>query len=122
MRFGAKEGRRRDMGQAPMTPDAAIDMAEAAALCGLSYERFRRVWATLPGFPRPFKQPLAGHGTYAWVRAHVLDWREARARTLAVAPQAAPAPANDHRDAQRAHQAAVARERAVLGRLFSGAR
>lgn len=102
-----------------MTP--ALDMEQAAAAVGLSWERFRKVWRSLPGFPQPVKRPsLSGKGTYAWRAEAVEDWRKARERA---GLSAAPAPANDSAFPGRAaHRSAVQRQRAACLKLMARGR
>ena len=55
---------------------------DVAAAVGLSYERFRKIWRDLPGFPPPF---LPGR----WDPAAVIAWKAARStRKRAVAAAA----------------------------------
>lgn len=99
-----------------MTP--AVDMEHAAALCGYSWERFRKVWRGLPGFPAPVKRPsLSGRGTYAWDPADVAAWLEARKRAFGAGGAELQA-ANDPAP-QRAHVSAVQRQRAELARKMA---
>jgi hypothetical protein len=48
-------------------------MAQAAEEVGLSYERFRKVWPSLPGFPAP----IAGR---RWDAEALAAWKAARSR------------------------------------------
>lgn len=98
----------------------AIDMETVAALCGYSWERFRKVWRQLPGFPAPIKRPsLTGKGSYAWLADDVVAWRDARKRAHA-SPSTAEA-ANDRHHVVLADRAATARQRKALGRLLARA-
>ncbi|WP_332772966.1 helix-turn-helix transcriptional regulator [Phenylobacterium sp.] len=54
-------------------------LAACAERCGVSADRLRKVWrawARERAFPRPFKHPP--QGAYAWDRAAVDAWVEAR--------------------------------------------
>jgi hypothetical protein len=81
---------------------AALSMRETADAVGLSYDRFRRVWPTLPGFPPPFRERTwAAEAVAAWIHA----------RSHGPAPGCKPLPA-----AAPALQR-IARERAQLEAL-----
>lgn len=96
-----------------------IDMEQAARLCGYSWERFRKVWRALPGFPVPIKRPsLTGKGAYAWVPHEVEAWRDARKRALACPVHE---PANDRYDVVLADRAAATRQRKALRGLLTRA-
>lgn len=98
---------------------ATIGLAEAAAAAGLSAERFRKIWRTVPGFPAPIRAPGPNRrGLYAWRAQSVLDWQLARERVLG-AGQAPPA--NDHAEPRKAHASAVQRQRAAMARMMGGA-
>lgn len=97
-----------------MTP--ALDMEAVAAVTGYSWERFRKVWTSLPGFPAPIKRPHNGRGPYAWRAESVQAWLDARERALG-ARDVQPPPANDPAERvgpRTAHQAAVMRQRSAL--------
>jgi predicted DNA-binding transcriptional regulator AlpA len=101
---------------------AALDMAETAAATGYSWERFRRVWRALPGFPAPIKRPtLSGRGAYAWRAESVEAWVKARESALGARYVQPVDIANDIEAPRRANAAAIARQRAALGRLMRGA-
>lgn len=98
-----------------------LSMTEAAELVGLTRERLRKVWKRWVerfGFPAPFKSPPLGE--YAWRRAAVLEWREAREHALG-AGRAAPAywaGAQDPLFAHRRAAAIVSRQRAQARALL----
>lgn len=106
-----------------MTP-AAYSMAQAAARCGRSRERFRKVWPTWVktlAFPAPHLRPP--DSDYAWDKAAVDAWVERRTSALAT-PTADPEPANDARgEARTAHVRAVQlhQQRRRLAALMHGA-
>lgn len=104
-----------------MTPAIApaLGMEAVAAATGYSWERFRKVWPSLPGFPAPIKRPRHGRGSYAWRPESVEAWL--RGREAGLGAHSAPPPANDTHAPRQAHQAAVQRQREALGRLM-GAR
>ena len=100
-----------------MTP--SLDMAQTAEACGYSWERFRKVWTSLPAFPRPIKRPFRnGRGTYAWDAADVAAWIEGRKRAFGPGGAEVQAPANDLMP-QRAHASAVQRQRAAVARMMA---
>ncbi|HUO22188.1 MAG TPA: hypothetical protein VMU59_06700 [Caulobacteraceae bacterium] len=100
-------------------PIRAMGMEAVAAACGYSWERFRKVWRTLPGFPAPIKRPNAkGKGGYAWRAESVHAWIAAREAALGEG-RAAPPPANENREPRLAH--AAARQRHVFDRLMGRA-
>lgn len=100
---------------------AAYTMHQVADVCGYSWERFRKVWRTLPGFPAPFKRPYSGRlgdrGTYAWIPDQVHAWREARSRSLGEAG-VQPEPANDAL-VTRSPRAALDRQREAIRRMMA---
>lgn len=80
---------------------APLTMAEAAREVGLSYERFRKVWRQLPGFPAPIRGR-------AWDADAIAAWKAERSRpadVVAFAGRKAPAAAA----AARAQLAALRR-------------
>ena len=66
-------------------PDA-MSLQDTAKECGVSWERFRKVWKAWRrelGFPAPFKTPdVNGRGTYAWRASAVQAWKLAREAAL----------------------------------------
>lgn len=55
---------------------------DVAAALGLSYERFRKIWRELPGFPPPFLPRR-------WDPAAVIAWKAARSTRKGAAAVAA---------------------------------
>lgn len=105
-------------------PDA-LSLQATARECGVSWERFRKVWPTWRrelGFPAPFKAPSAnGRGTYAWRESAVQAWKLAREAALGVcAPDAAEPeirrPLNDNPRPPR--NARLERDRQTLARMM----
>jgi predicted DNA-binding transcriptional regulator AlpA len=94
----------------------ALSMKQAAEACGLSRERFRKVWkhwrADL-NFPSPFRGGIGE--TYTWDAEAVQAWKSGRQRALGAV---APAPANDIHPDDRGPTARAARDRAVLARMM----
>ena len=109
-----------------MTAPATYTLAATAARCGVSACRLRRAWRTWAeklAFPSPIIEPPAAN--YAWDRAGVEAWVEARQRgRLPVAP-ALKAPANEDGPPKPAAGSPadqrLRRERAELHRLMENA-
>lgn len=109
----------------PLESFDVFTMPQAARACGLSTERFRKVWrtwvATL-GFPAPFNDrgPGRGGGTHTWRAAAIEAWKERRELALG---HALPQPTGDWRTGS-AHAAAashprIAAQRAQLRAMMS---
>lgn len=62
---------------------SVLTMAQAARAVGLSYDRFRKQWSDLPGFPPPFR-------ARCWSAQAVADWIDARSRPPGEAPPGPP--------------------------------
>jgi hypothetical protein len=71
-----------------------LTMAETAAEVGLSYERFRKVWPDIPGFPAPLL-------SRKWDPEAVAAWKAARSRPVELRERPRPsAPAASRARAQ----------------------
>lgn len=97
-----------------MTAPATLSMSDTAAVIGLSWERFRKVWPTFVRhyrFPQPLERPTPGRKVrLCWDETAVREWWSARQRGHVAAPQHGAA--NDaHLPAATAHRVAQARSR-----------